>query len=107
MEYRHYLASTRDLIAMIHLPALPGTPQSKLSPAAIVERACYEARLYQQCMDLYPRGSGLYAFTQKFGDSLVFLGQPDRAKKAYQFGIQVYNFPAFDFDKRIAELRED
>jgi len=48
MRYAQHLTERRrDLVAMIHLPALPGTPGSTLSPAAIVERAVTEAALYR------------------------------------------------------------
>lgn len=37
------------VIAMVHVQALPGTPQHCLPLERIVERACAEAELYQQC----------------------------------------------------------
>jgi membrane complex biogenesis BtpA family protein len=45
-----FLASLRTdkpLIGMIHLAALPGTPQANLAPAGIVERAVHEAEIYR------------------------------------------------------------
>lgn len=48
MDYRRTLAARgKDLIAMIHLPALPGTPGHRLAPAQVVERALAEATLYR------------------------------------------------------------
>ncbi len=44
---RHHLERGCDLAAMIHLPALPGTPGSALSPSEIVARAVSEAKLYR------------------------------------------------------------
>ena len=47
MKYREYLKDNRDLVAMIHMAALPGTPQNTLSPREIIEKAVEEARLYR------------------------------------------------------------
>lgn len=47
VTYREYLKNNRDLVAMIHVQALPGTPQSRLSPGKIIDRAVEEARLYR------------------------------------------------------------
>ena len=48
MSYLEVLEErTRDLVAMIHLPALPGTPRSRLGPEEILEVALAEARIYQ------------------------------------------------------------
>lgn len=49
MTYAQRLDSGKDLIAMIHLDAMPGTPRGTSSPRAIVERAVEEAKLYQRC----------------------------------------------------------
>ena len=38
----------QSIIGMIHVPALPGTPKSNLSPAQIVDKVLTEARTYQQ-----------------------------------------------------------
>ena len=48
MSYREYLKTHKDLVGMIHLAAMPGTPAAGLSPSQIIERAIDEARLYQQ-----------------------------------------------------------
>lgn len=48
MGYLEHLdAVGKDLIAMIHLPALPGTPNASLAPGAIVEAAVAEAEVYR------------------------------------------------------------
>lgn len=50
MRYADFLADRgKDLIAMIHLAALPGTPGSRLTPEEIVAQAVSEARSYQEC----------------------------------------------------------
>lgn len=45
--YRERLAQGPDLVAMIHLAALPGAPRSVLTPDEIVAQAVAEARLYR------------------------------------------------------------
>ncbi|MBN1550775.1 hypothetical protein JW979_04880, partial [bacterium] len=47
MTYREYLKHNKDLIAMVHLPALPGTPRNTLTPERIIETALSEALFYQ------------------------------------------------------------
>ncbi len=48
MTYQEYLEeNSKDLVAMIHVAALPGTPRSTMSVAKIVEQAVSEAKLYQ------------------------------------------------------------
>ncbi len=47
MSYTDYLAKNKDLIAMIHLPAMPGTPRNTQTPRQITEKALREAQLYQ------------------------------------------------------------
>ncbi len=48
--YREHLRrQCKDLVAMIHLPALPGAPRAQLRPEAILQRALAEARLYRDC----------------------------------------------------------
>jgi len=47
MIYRNHLENGKDLVAMIHLDAMPGTPLGKRSPAEIVKKAVTEARLYK------------------------------------------------------------
>lgn len=48
---RKVIASTRilppTLIGMVHVPALPGTPASRLAIAEIIDIACYEAHLLE------------------------------------------------------------
>jgi predicted TIM-barrel enzyme len=43
---RELLAGGGPVIGMIHVGALPGTPRSRESVAALAERAAGEARLY-------------------------------------------------------------
>lgn len=47
MSILAHLKRHKTLIAMIHLPALPGTPTASRSPAQIVGQAVAEARLYR------------------------------------------------------------
>ncbi|MCB9641389.1 MAG: BtpA/SgcQ family protein [Myxococcales bacterium] len=47
MRYLEYLKKHKDLIAMIHLPALPGTPQHALPPSVIVHQAVKQAQIYK------------------------------------------------------------
>ena len=47
MDYTHHLKNNKDLIAMIHLPPLPGTPLHRLSPSAIMDQALTQACLYR------------------------------------------------------------
>lgn len=47
MSYSEYLRTHRDLVGMIHLAALPGTPAGELLPAEIIRQALSEARLYR------------------------------------------------------------
>jgi tetratricopeptide (TPR) repeat protein len=64
------------------------------------------AKLYEECLRDSPHGSARHAFTQRLGDCYVFLGQLDRARKVYAFGIEVYDFPQFNIEQRIAELKK-
>ena len=48
MTYQEYLKEKKkDLVAMIHLAALPGTPKNSLAPCEIMKKAVEEAKLYQ------------------------------------------------------------
>jgi len=47
MMYFDYLKSTKDLVAMVHVAALPGTPGNFLSVEAIIEKAVEEAKMYR------------------------------------------------------------
>ena len=48
MTYEEYLKEKKkDLVAMIHLAALPGTPKNTLTPNEIREKALEEGKLYQ------------------------------------------------------------
>lgn len=49
MSFAKYLEGRKELVAMIHLDAMPGTPRGASSPRRIIERAVEEARLYQRC----------------------------------------------------------
>ena len=44
---RHSLA---NLVCMLHLPPLPGSPQSRLSPEQITDHACQQAERYLRVM---------------------------------------------------------
>jgi len=47
MSYSDFLRAHKDLVGMIHLAALPGTPANDRSPSEIIEQALNEARLYR------------------------------------------------------------
>lgn len=44
MEFRKYIQKNKTLIGMIHIRALPGTPQNNLSPEKIITKALEEAK---------------------------------------------------------------
>ena len=49
MTYEEYLEeSKKDLVAMIHLASLPGTPKNSKTPEEIAKKAVEEALLYQK-----------------------------------------------------------
>ena len=47
MKYTEYLSNNKDLVAMIHVPALPGTPGNNLGTQEILDQVLGEAKLYQ------------------------------------------------------------
>ena len=50
MNYKDYLTDEKkDVVAMIHVPALPGTPCNTLSPEKIRKQVVEEAKLYREC----------------------------------------------------------
>jgi len=48
MSYKTYLETTKDLVAMIHLPPLPGSPRNRVGPQVIIEDAIAQAELYKE-----------------------------------------------------------
>jgi predicted TIM-barrel enzyme len=46
--FREYINNEKVVIGMIHVPALPGTPNNKLSPKEIITIATTEARVYKK-----------------------------------------------------------
>ena len=48
MNFKELIKTEKILIGMIHLKALPGTPENKLTPHKIIEQAVQEAKTYQQ-----------------------------------------------------------
>jgi len=48
MEFKEYLKNRKIIIGMIHVPALPGTPENKLKPEEIIEKCLQEAKIYQK-----------------------------------------------------------
>lgn len=48
MDSKDFFKPQKMIIGMVHLQALPGTPNSKLRMAAIAEQAVREAQLYQE-----------------------------------------------------------
>jgi uncharacterized protein len=49
MNYQDYLKKNKDLIGMIHVRALPGTPKNNLSVSKIIDIAVNEAKIYKKC----------------------------------------------------------
>ncbi|MEN8119446.1 MAG: BtpA/SgcQ family protein [Bacteroidota bacterium] len=47
--FKKILKDEKPVIGMIHISALPGTPQNKLKPGQIIESALKEALIYQNC----------------------------------------------------------
>lgn len=47
-SFRTHLKQGKDVAAMIHLQALPGTPANHLKPAEIIDQAVREAAIYQE-----------------------------------------------------------
>lgn len=47
MEFKKHIKYNKEIIAMIHLQALPGTPKNTLMPKEIIRKAIDEAILYQ------------------------------------------------------------
>ena len=47
-NFKLIFGDKKAVIGVIHLQALPGTPKNTLTPAAIIEKALEEARIYQR-----------------------------------------------------------
>lgn len=47
-NYEDYIQNNKDVIAMIHLKALPATPLNKLSTKEIIDQALKEAKTYKK-----------------------------------------------------------
>lgn len=47
-HYKDYIKNKKEIIAMIHVRALPGTPMNSLDPEAIIKKAIQEAKTYQK-----------------------------------------------------------
>ncbi len=48
MKYNHIFKEKKNIIAMIHVQALPGTPNNKYSINEIIEKAIQEALIYEK-----------------------------------------------------------
>ena len=48
MEFQEYIKNRKIIIGMIHIPALPGTPENKLTPKEIIQKCIEEAKIYQK-----------------------------------------------------------
>jgi len=48
MEFKNYIKNRKILIGMIHIPALPGTPENKLTPKEIISKCIQEAKIYKK-----------------------------------------------------------
>ena len=49
VNYDSYLKSKKDVVGMIHLEALPGTPKNCMSVDQIIKKALMEAKIYNDC----------------------------------------------------------
>lgn len=47
MNYKNYLQKNKDLVGMIHLNAMPGTPNNHMSVKKIIKKALIEAAQYK------------------------------------------------------------
>lgn len=47
-KFKDYINGKKIIVGMIHVRALPGTPQCQLSPAQIIEKAMAEAEVYKK-----------------------------------------------------------
>jgi membrane complex biogenesis BtpA family protein len=47
-NYQEYFQSTKHIIAMVHVQALPGTPGNNMSANQIIDKAIREAYIYRQ-----------------------------------------------------------
>jgi membrane complex biogenesis BtpA family protein len=48
MEFKDYIKNRKIIIGMIHVPALPGTPENKLTPQEIIAKCIEEAKIFQK-----------------------------------------------------------
>jgi len=47
-NFKEYMKNRKIIIGMIHVPALPGTPENKLSTEEIISKCIYEAEIYKK-----------------------------------------------------------
>jgi uncharacterized protein len=48
MKFKDYLKKRKALVGMVHVRALPGTPENKLSSQEIIEKALEEAKVFKK-----------------------------------------------------------
>jgi uncharacterized protein len=48
MEFKEYIRNKKAMIAMVHVRALPGTPENKLTSQEIIEKAVEEAKTFKR-----------------------------------------------------------
>ncbi len=48
INFKDYIKNKKIICGMIHVAALPGTPENKLSPKEIIKKAVEEARIYKE-----------------------------------------------------------
>lgn len=48
MEFKQYIKNRKLIIGMIHVPALPGTPENSMSSEEIIARCLQEAEIYKK-----------------------------------------------------------
>lgn len=47
MKFKDYLKNNKELIGMVHVLALPGTPEAKKTPQEIIDKAVSEAKIFK------------------------------------------------------------
>ncbi|MFA6023351.1 MAG: BtpA/SgcQ family protein [Candidatus Pacearchaeota archaeon] len=48
MEFKNYIKNKKVLVGMVHVRALPGTPENKLSSQEIIDKAIEEAKVFKK-----------------------------------------------------------
>lgn len=48
MNYKQFIQKNKDIIGVIHVKAMPGTPSNRFTPQEIINKAVSEAKIYRQ-----------------------------------------------------------